>query len=134
MRLSSLSYVFIMGNSSIANGFFECNNIRLFDLRYVLTAKDKASNDFYANSVYLYINVPDNLYSQFTALPNWSALTLKRWVHSCDKASFEEIENPIDGDYYSLKGDTNYLNPLGEMQLDVRQYVNGAWIKVDIDA
>ena len=137
---TTLKYVFFKGNTPITSNiniglFFNCNNIRLFDMRYMLKAKDKSTGyTFLANNVYLYINVPDNLYSQFTALTNWSALTLKRWVHSCDVASFEEIENPIDGDYYSLKGDTNYLNPLGEKQIDIRQYVGGSWVEVDIDA
>lgn len=134
---SSLSYVFFRGNTPITSGiqglFTSCNNIRLFDMRYMLSAKDKGSQyTFTANNVYLYINVPDSLYTEFTALPNWSALNLKRWVHSCDVATFEEIQNPIDGDYYSLKGDTNYLNPLGEKQIDIRQYTNGSWVEVDI--
>lgn len=134
----ALTYIILEGDNPITYAdetLLGGINLRLFDMRNVLSAKDKTSaTDFTADNVYLYINVPDSLYSQFTALPNWNALKLKRWVHSCDVSTFEEIENPIDGDYYSLKGDTNYLNPVGEKQIDIRQYVNGAWVEVDIDA
>jgi hypothetical protein len=133
--ISAMKYMFFQGNNPITNQgwkIFSFSNLRLFDMRYTQSAKDIAG--ITANNVYLYINVPDSLYSQFTALPNWSALNLKRWVHSCDKATFEEIENPIDGDYYSLKGDTNYLNPLGEKQIIIKQFANGEWLEVDIDA
>lgn len=133
--ISAMKYMFFQGNNPITNqgwSIFSFSNLRLFDMRYMQSAKDIAG--ITANNVYLYINVPESLYSAFTALTNWGKLNLKRWVHSCDKASFEEIENPIDGDYYSLKGDMNYLNPLGEKQIDIRQYVNGAWVEIDIDA
>lgn len=138
---SMLSYVFFRGDSPIrfndTNGcFVNCNSMRLFDMRYFNSAKDKArTNTFVSNNAYLYINVPDSLYSQFTdatVCPYWNALSLKHFVHSCDVASFEEIANPIENDYYSLKGDTNYLNPLGEKQIDIRQYVDGQWVEVDI--
>ena len=135
----NLLYVFFKGDISInstSNGspglFPDSKSIRLFDMRYMLSAKD--INGITANNVYLYANVPDNLYEDFAALPNWSALNLKRFVHSCDVESFDNISNPQDGHYYSLKNDKNYLNPLVKKQLDVRQFVNNEWIEIDIDA
>lgn len=117
-----------------SNYAFAATLLRLLDIRSAINAYDLTGSGITANSVTLYINVPDNLYDEFTAFAGWNKLSLKQFVHSCDKVSFEEIENPIDGDYYSLKGDTNYLNPLGEKQIDIRQYVGGSWVEVDIDA
>lgn len=120
------------GNGS--NYAFAATLLRLLDIRNAASAYDLTGSGLTANSVTLYINVPDNHYDEFTAFAGWNKLNLKQFVHSCDAASFEDIQNPIEGDYYSLKGDTNYLNPLGEKQIIIKQFANGEWLEVDIDA
>lgn len=127
-----LKYVVILQN--ISNNLTQQTlwsgvQLTLFDLRNTsevrTTSLPTQINTFY-------VNVPDSLVASYKANATWQTQTNAIFVHSCDVSTFADITNPVTNEYYSLKNDLNYKNPLDQTQLDVRKWNGSSWDIIDI--